>query len=127
MFKKVCVSIGEYADLLCIPAEMVADAPPESFVGDCLEYLDGKNLFSGIYKMRKTRKKVRFAKKLTKIHYIRKSYYKRGGGTRRKRTKRRKRRRKSRRRRQRGGTAQIHTGHDDDNKPSWCSTTLGGQ
>ena len=31
--------------------------------------------------MRKTRKKkVRFAKKLTKTHYIRKSYYKRGGG-----------------------------------------------
>ena len=54
--------------------------------------------------MRKTKKRVRFAKKLTKTHYIRKSYYKRGGGTRRKRTKR-KRRKKSRRRGQRGGTA----------------------
>ena len=40
--------------------------------------------------MRKTKKRVRFAKKLTKIHYIRKSYYKRGGY----KTRRKKRRNK---------------------------------
>ena len=91
----MCVSIGSHAILLYFPTEMVADAPPESFVGYCLEYLDGENILSCIYKMRKTRKKkVRFAKKLTKTHYIRKSYYKRGGGL--KKTLRRLKRRKKR-------------------------------